>query len=341
MGIATPPWQKGDPTSILTQKIYANFKRGGDLPGLCLKLLLEQKNGWQDFREGCESLKNVRERDLSCRNFLVRIQHNPRRLKSSTAGAGPNNENEQPCFLCLDHLLQGQKGILYRGKYLILCNPMPILSSHFTVSHLDHRLQAIAEHIGTFLQLMVDLGPSWVTLYNGPKCGASAPEHLHFQAAQSGQMPIEKEIRDGDRLALVKEMDDVLLYRVNNLGREAILLEGSDPIAVERAFKGFLNGLQNALLLNAEPMINIVGLYEERKWRLIVFPRRKHRPDAFFKEGNNRVVVSPGAIDMGGLVITPVGKDFERLDTAAVENIYKEVSLDGKTVRRAIDAIAP
>jgi hypothetical protein len=88
-------------------------------------------------------------------------------------------------------------------------------------------------------------------------------------------------------------------------------------------------------------MINIVGLYEERKWRLIVFPRRKHRPDVFFKEGVDRVVVSPGAIDMGGLLITPVEKDFERLDTAAVENIYKEVSLDGKTVRRAIDAIAP
>ena len=326
---------------MLTQKIHANFEGGRDLSRLCLKLLSEQKNAWQDLREGYEFLEDMRERNLSCRNFLVRIQHNPRRLKSCTAGASSDNENGQPCFLCLDHLPQEQKGVLYRSEYLILCNPMPILSSHFTVSHLDHRLQAIAEHIGTFLQLMVDLGPSWVTLYNGPKCGASAPEHLHFQAAQSGQMPIEEEIRDGDRLALVKEMDDVLLYRVNNLGREAILLEGSDPIAVERAFKGFLNGLQNALLLNEEPMINIVGLYEERKWRLIVFPRRKHRPDAFFKEGNNRVVVSPGAIDMGGLVITPVGKDFERLDTAAVENIYKEVSLDGKTVRRAIDAIAP
>jgi len=187
---------------------------------------------------------------------------------------------------------------------------------------------------------MVDLGPGWVILYNGPKCGASAPEHLHFQAARSGQMPIEKEIREGERLALVKEMDDVLLYRVNNLGREAILLEGSDPIAVERAFKGFLNGLQNALLLNEEPMINIVGFYEERKWRLIVFPRRKHRPDAFFKEGNNRVVVSPGAIDMGGLVITPVKHDFERLNGDAVEGIYKEVSLEGDIVEKAINTIS-
>ena len=234
MKFTGPPWQKGDPTSMLTHKIMPTSKEGEIFPDYVLSSLSEQKNAWQDLREGYESLKDMKERNLSCRNFLVRIQHNPRRLKSCTAGANLDNENGQPCFLCLDHLPQEQKGILYRSEYLILCNPMPILSSHFTVSHLDHRLQAIDEHIGTFLQLMVDLGPGWVILYNGPKCGASAPEHLHFQAARSGQMPIEKEIREGDRLALVKEMDDVLLHRVNNLGREAILLEGSDPMAVER-----------------------------------------------------------------------------------------------------------
>jgi hypothetical protein len=134
-------------------------------------------------------------------------------------------------------------------------------------------------------------------------------------------------------------MDDVLLYRVNNLGRESILLEGSDSMTVERAFKGFLNALKTVLLITEEPMINIVGFYEERKWRLVIFPRRKHRPDAFFKEENDRVVVSPGAIDMGGLVITPVEKDFERLDAAAVESIYREVSLEEETVEKAIHAM--
>jgi len=216
---------------------------------------------------------------------------------------------------------------------------MPILSSHFTVSHLDHCSQAIGEHVDAFLQLMVDLRPEWIVLYNGPTCGASAPDHLHFQAARSGQMPIEKEIREKKRLALIKEVDDVLLYRVNHLGREAILLEGSDPSPVKRAFTGFLSALKQALPTAEERMINIAGFYEARKWRLIIFPRRKHRPDVFFKEGNDRMVVSPGAIDMGGLVITPVEKDFEQLDAAAVENIYREVSLDRKTVKDVISAI--
>jgi hypothetical protein len=239
----------------------------------------------------------------------------------------------------LDNLPEGQKGILHRSEYLILCNPMPVFSSHFTVSHLDHRLQAIAENIDTLLQLMADFGSGWTVLYNGPKCGASAPGHLHFQATPSGQMPIEKEIRGKKRLTLMTQVDRVLLYRVRDLGREVIILEGDDPMAVGGAFKGFLNALKKVLLIGEEPMMNIAGFYTERKWRLVTFPRRKHRPDAFFREGDARVVVSPGVIDMGGVLITPVEKDFDRLDAASVEGIYGEVSLEGKTVERAIDAM--
>ena len=333
---------KGRLASILKQKTYAIFDGAGSpksLPGLCFELFSEQKKVWLDLLKGYESLKDLRERNISCSGFSVRLQHNPGRIKSSTADVTQKNANEQRCFLCLNHLSEDQKGILYRSEYLILCNPMPILTAHLTVSHMDHRHQAVDEHIDAVLRLMVDLGSGWTVLYNGPKCGASAPDHLHFQVARSRQMPIEKEIREGKRLALVKKVDDVLFYRVSNLGREAILLEGSDPIAVERAFKGFLNVLQNVLLLNEEPMMNIAGFYEERKWRLIIFPRRKHRPDAFFKEGNDRVVVSPGVIDMAGVLVTPVEKDFERLDVATVEGIYREVSLEGNIVERAIEAM--
>ena len=216
---------------------------------------------------------------------------------------------------------------------------MPVFSPHFTISHLDHRRQAIDEHIDTLLQLMTDFGFDWTVLYNGPKCGASAPDHLHFQAGPSGKMPIEKEIQEGKRLTLMTQLDGVLLYRMKDLGRQVIILEGDDPTAVVRAFRGFLDALKNVLLVNEEPMINIAGFHKERKWHLMIFPRRKHRPDTFFKEGDARVVVSPGVIDMAGILITPVEKDFYRLDAAAAEGIYREVSLEGKTVERAIDAL--
>ena len=340
MGTVVRPWQKDDLASIIEQKTYTTFDGGErmrSLPGLCLELLSEQKKTWLDLRNGCESLKDVRERDVPCRGFSVRLQYNPGRIRSSLASVGEKNPAERRCFLCLDHLPESQKGILYRGEYLILCNPMPIFSSHYTVSHLEHRRQAITERIGTLLQLIAEFGSGWMVLYNGPKCGASAPDHLHFQAGPSGQMPVEKEVREEKRLARMTKIDSVLLYRVRDLGREVVILEGDDPIAVEGAFKGFLNALKKVLLIDEEPMTNIAGFYEERKWRLVIFPRRKHRPDAFFREGNARVVVSPGLIDMGGVLVTPVKKDFERLDAAAVEGIYGEVSLEAKTVEKAID----
>ena len=324
---------------LLQERAYGTFNERGNLPGLCLELLTEQKKTWADLRLGYESLKNVRERDLPYRGFSVRLQCNPGRIKSSTAAVDRKNAREHRCFLCMDNLPESQKGILYRSEYLILCNPMPVFSSHFTISHLYHRLQAIAEHIETFLQLMADLGSGWTVVYNGPKCGASAPDHLHFQVAPSGQMPIEKEILEENRLSLMTQVDGVLLYRVRDLGREATLMEGDKPEALRAVFNGYLNALKKVLFIEEEPMINIAGFYEERKWRLVIFPRRKHRPDAFFREGDARVVVSPGVIDMGGLLVTPVEKDFNRLDAATVEDIYGEVSLEGKTVERAINAM--
>jgi hypothetical protein len=327
-------------STLIHQKTFTAFEGGGEsLSGLCLRLLSEQKKSWQDLREGYKSLKNVRERDLSCGRFSVRLQYNPGRIKSSLADLGERKANEERCFLCLDRLPESQKGIFYRNEYLILCNPMPVFPYHLIVSHLDHRLQAIAEHIDLFLRLMDDLGPDWMVLYNGPKCGASAPDHLHFHASPSGQMPIEKEMRAGDRITLTKQVDGALLYRLRGLGREVLLLEGDDPMAVGRAFRGLLNTLRKVLLIDEEPMMNIAGFQKEGKWRLVIFPRRKHRPEAFFRKGDERVVVSPGVIDMGGLLITPVKKDFEGLGRADVEKIYREVSLEEKTVGHVIAAL--
>jgi hypothetical protein len=152
-------------------------------------------------------------------------------------------------------------------------------------------------------------------------------------------MPIEKEVRGEKSLTLLKQVDGVLLYRARDLGREVIILEEHNPIAIERVLKDFLKSLKKVLSTQEEPMVNLAGFYEEAKWRLVIFPRRKHRPDAFFKDGDARMVVSPGVIDMGGLLVTPVKRDFERLDATLVEGIYREVSLGGEIVEQAIQAV--
>jgi len=329
-------------STLLKQKTYATFDGGErikSLPELCLDLLSQQKMSWQDLQKGYQALKNVRERTLHCRGISVRLQYNPGRLKSSAAVVGKIDRNERPCFLCLDHLPEAQKGILYQGQYLILCNPMPVFSSHFTVSHLDHRRQAIGEHIYTFTRLMADLNSGWAVLYNGPRCGASAPDHLHFQIVPSGEMPVEREILEEGRLTQEKRIGGVSLYRAKDLGREVVILEGDDVTAVERAFKRLLNALKKALVTGEEPMINIAGFHREMKWYVLIFLRKKHRPEVFFRKGSSRVLVSPGVIDMGGLLITPVEKDFDRLDATTVEGIYGEVSLESEIVEKAVDAL--
>jgi hypothetical protein len=218
---------------------------------------------------------------------------------------------------------------------------MPVFTPHFTISHLDHRPQTITEQINAFLLLMADFGSGWTVLYNGPRCGASAPDHHHFQAVPSGQMPVEREILEEERFTLMTTVNHCLLYRAKDLGREVVVLEGDDLTAVGNAFRRFLVALGKTLSTAEEPMINIAGSHkkgkgEKGKWRVVIFPRRKHRPDAFFREGGARVVVSPGAIDMGGVLITPVEKDFEQLDAASIEAIYQEVSLEGQLVDKAI-----
>jgi hypothetical protein len=249
---------------------------------------------------------------------------------------GRTEGNGRQCFLCPGHLPEAQKGILHRNEYLILCNPMPVFSPHFTLSHLDHRRQAITGRINTFLQFMADFGSGWTVLYNGPRCGASAPDHHHFQAVPSGLMPVEKEILQKERVTLMTTVNCCLVYRVKDLGREVVVLEGDDVTALGSAFDRFLESLRKVLSIEEEPMMNIAGFHGKGKGCLVIFPRRKHRPDAFFREDNSRLVISPGAIDMGGVLITPRGRDFEQSDAASIEGIYEEVSLEEEMVEQAI-----
>ncbi|MGZ3524172.1 MAG: hypothetical protein ACXU9L_05215 [Thermodesulfobacteriota bacterium] len=150
-------------------------------------------------------------------------------------------------------------------------------------------------------------------------------------------MPIEKEIEETRRLTFARQVEGVPLVLLRDVGREIVMLQSDDRSKVGAVLERFLSALKKILLIAEEPMINIAGSYSEKKWRLIIFPRRKHRPDIFFKEGDARVVVSPGVIDMGGVLITPVVKDFERLNATAIESIYREVTLESKLVEKAID----
>lgn len=319
--------EKSGQGSPIIREVYKSFDGASGLPELCEKLLSVQKEEWPDLKRTHESLKDVRVRNLTCKEFSVHVQHNPGRAISTLAGVEEDDINRRPCFLCADHLPEAQKGILYRGEYLILCNPAPVFPSHFTIAHIEHGSQAIHAHINTFIKLVADFDGRWTVLYNGPRCGASAPDHLHFQAVPAGCTPIEKEVREKQRSALITQCSGVSVYRLRDLGREVIMLEGDDPAAVAAAFQGYIDTIKKMLSSDREPMMNIAGFYEAQTWRLLIFPRRKHRPDCFFLKGDARIAVSPAVIEMTGVIVTPFERDFERLDAADVEHIYSEVSL--------------
>jgi hypothetical protein len=323
-------------------RVFAAFEsqRGPeDLTGLCLRLLSEQKKTWPDLRQGYEALERIREREIACSSFSVRLQYNPGRIKSSLADVDKKAVNARPCFLCRDNLPEEQMGIGFADGYLILCNPAPVFFSHLTISHREHRRQDMAGNVDAFLRLSDALGDAWIVLYNGPKCGASAPDHLHFQAVPKGSMPIEAEITKENKLMRVRETDGIQLSRAVSLGREILVLDGDDRAPLAAALKDVLLALKATLRAEEEPMMNMIGFMDKGKKRLLVFPRRKHRPDAFFREGDDRIVISPGVVEMGGVFVTPAERDFGRLDAAAVEGILREVCLDERIVDKVLEAL--
>jgi hypothetical protein len=316
-------------------RIFAEFPGKDNLPlsSLCLHLLEEQKKSWPRLTQAYQALSAVRTRSISSGNYEVKLQFNPARAVSSGAAVDKESIRNRPCFLCSENLPPEQKGVLYQNDYLFLANPAPIFERHFTIVHGQHRPQMIASSLTQLLELTCDLAPDFTVFYNGPACGASAPDHLHFQAIPANILPLELSITDHFRL--IKNAS-VQLYRVDKIDRCVVLLKGSDKDCVQENFNRLIKAAQNVISVSGEPMINVLCFYTDNSWRLLIFFRSKHRPEAFFAAGEQRFFVSPGTIDMAGIIITPLIENFQCLNAAQIRNIYREVSLPEETLNLII-----
>lgn len=327
---------------MIESKLFASFNPRESteaLPQLCISLLTSQQNSWPQLIDGYTALETVRVRHIRCSGYSVLLQFNPQRIVSSAAEVGPDSIRGRRCFLCLKNLPEEQKGVLYRNEFLVLCNPAPILDRHYTIAHIRHTPQQIEGFVRTFLEFAKDLSPSFTVFYNGPRCGASAPDHMHFQAGPTGAIPIEVESGIESRRLARRTLDDVALYSLIGLGREVIVLEGDGVDNVESVVSRLIASMKTVIGISEEPMLNALCSYANGLWRLIVFPRRRHRPDVYFKEGDDKVLISPASIDLGGLVVTPVENDFNTVDAPMIESIFNEVSLDKDRVDRILDAL--
>lgn len=308
---------------------------GGDYAEQTRALLQQQKSVWKQLAGGYESLETVQVREFQFDGFTIKIQFNPGRIISSSAKVDEKSIKERKCFLCMENLPADQKGVAYGSDYIILCNPFPIFPEHFTIPHVRHIPQLIDNAFGVLLDLSRDIGKYYTVFYNGPKCGASAPDHLHFQAGNKGFMLIEEQY---EKLKpafgkLIHTGNDVQVTAIDDTLRRIISVESTDKGLIEEVFKKFYTAYAEQNGNNDEPMMNIISYFvpETNMWRVLLIPRGKHRPSYYFLEGEDKILLSPASVDFGGVLITPVEKDFNRLTKEHIIQMFNEVSID-KTV---------
>jgi ATP adenylyltransferase/5',5'''-P-1,P-4-tetraphosphate phosphorylase II len=294
-------------------------------------LFNSQMNSWQLMRKNYDALIEVQKKDFWFEGFKIKVQFNPERIKSTAAKVDAKSVADRKCFLCIDNLPEEQKGIPIFDSYFLLCNPYPVFPQHFTISSLEQEPQRISSNFSDLLEITKLLSPSYTLVYNGPECGASAPDHLHFQSGTKLFVPIENDIHQlkNDYGKIVLENETISVSFIDDDLRKLILMECVDKSELENIFYKILTLLRDISSGKLEPMINIICKYDnEFGWSVIVFLRGKHRPERFFAEGTEKILVSPAAIDLGGVLVTPREEDFIKLNKEIISSIFKEVSLD-------------
>ena len=290
-----------------------------------------QLDRWADADRRYRDLRRVETRELPIGASTIMAQWNPARIVSTGAKMDSKTLGERPCFLCVENRPKEQMKRVVDGKWELLVNPFPILPMHFTIPSLKHRPQAIKDSIGEMYRLLTDY-PDLLVFYNGPKCGASAPDHAHLQAGTSGVVPLQKSWQrlSRDLTPVVTLSEDAEISIIADYSCPALLIRSTTKEAGDRLFRHLYAALPQRED-ETESMMNILGWRRDDDYLLVVIPRKKHRPDCYTAEGNSQFVVSPGALDMAGLMITPREEDFRRLTPELAISILREVALSDAT----------
>ncbi len=311
--------------------------RGTETPDSPLhRFFLRQLEIWDDARKRYRNLQDVKTRDLQDDGLGMRLQYNPARIVSTGASIAKKDLAERPCFLCDSNRPKEQIVKPLDSTFHLLVNPYPILPEHYTIPARKHTPQRIDSQYAEIYRLL-ELYPTLTVFYNGPKCGASAPDHAHLQAGTSGILPLQKE---WGRIS--HDMETVLtLDSGASLSATDKTLTPIFAIRCRRATDGvsLFGKLYAALPLHAddtEPMMNIVAWRETGEYVCVIIPRRKHRPDCYSATDDTRRMVSPGALDMSGLVITPREEDFDSLTAEETHALLRECGISTEEMQAII-----
>ncbi len=295
------------------------------------KLIADQQNSWALARSNYNALKNVKTRNLGFDGFDMLVQFNPERIRSSAAKVDVKSIEARPCFLCKENRPPEQESIPVLEKYEILVNPFPIFPEHLTIPHIDHVDQAIEDKFEDMLDI-ARLLDDFTVFYNGPKCGASAPDHFHFQAGIRRFMPIERDYRQGSFFRDATISDGVEIIQWTDYKRTLLSISGRDRAALSSFFNHFFLAFQKLQNDESEPMLNILCSYDGARWHIHLFPRKAHRPEQYFENGEKQILLSPASVDLGGVLITPREEDYNKITMADVQDIFRQVCLEEKVL---------
>ena len=290
------------------------------------ELFDQQLSVWEMARNNFEGLKTVQIREFDFDGFAVKVQFNPARMVSSGAKVDAKTIAERKCFLCAANRPEVQRGIEWRD-YDILINPFPIFTRHLTIPRREHVDQRLVPYISDMFDLAREL-TDFVVFYNGPNCGASAPDHMHFQAGNADFLPLVSDyfnLKQIGRTELVEAVDTAETYLMKDYLRMVYCIESADADTLKVAFMKLYNSWVKEE--GVEPMMNVVCLYREGKWYLFVIPRGSFRPWQYSAEGDQQLLVSPATVEVSGLFITPVKEHFERITKEDVVDILTQCTL--------------
>lgn len=295
---------------------------------------------WEDAARRFRELKQVETKQLTVGDMRLAVQFNPARMVSTGAKIDKAALDKRPCFLCQHNRPEVQIARLVDQDFELLINPFPILPHHYTIPLRNHQPQQIWPHYAELFRL-VDAYPRLVVFYNGPKCGASAPDHMHFQAGSLGVLPLQQAWQQlaGTLKPVVVLNDEEGIAVIEGYPCHAFVIKSRSAATDEQLFR-MLYEVLPLQTDDTEPMMNIVAWKQGEDHLCVVFPRKKHRPDCYFAEGDAQMMISPGALDMAGLMITPRKEDFERLSAEQLHDILKEMVITDDDMACVMERLA-
>lgn len=291
----------------------------------------EQLKVWPLAAANFEALRKVEVKEFMVGDWPVKVQFNPARAVSSGAKVDAASIKQRKCFLCGCNRPEVQGGIPWGDGYEILVNPFPIFPRHLTIPNVNHCDQRIAGRISHMMALAWDL-KDYTVFYNGPQCGASAPDHFHFQAGNSDFLTLPGAIEQCD-LKTVKTLGESVLALADELPIKVFVID--TPTHDFASGTALFNALYEAMPLKEgqpEPMMNILAYTTPLGVRIVVIPRKKHRPACYGTEGDDCMMLSPASVDLGGVFITPRLVDYKRMDADIFKSVIEELTLNNQEV---------